>query len=440
MHNLLISIFEKINQEDILYCLIRDGDRAEYFSEGGEIDLLVSRDQFFLLANLLERFHFIRLPDWGHSPHHFFISYDSKSDSWLKFDVVTEIAYGRSAHNLRTSLAENCLNHRYFNGKTYVLSPEDELVTLLLHCVLDKGYFSAVRKARLKDLRLQVTNGAYVTKLLSAYWLPETPWQHLVDQIEAENWDALLKNGKRVASHLARGDELGVAARALQSKILLKLNTWIGKLPLKSPWVAILAPDGAGKSTLSTRIKNSFYFPVHIIYMGLYQKGDKVSGFSFLPGSGLVKKLVRQWARCLAARYYQKRGRLVIFDRYTYDALLTPKKHMGTLRRWRRWLLAYACPAPDLVILLDAPGELLYERKGEHSPEFLERQRQSYLDLKSEIAELVILDARNDPEVVRRQATALIWKKYLRRSDPANGQNEKKDSMKHDSDKYLQFQ
>jgi hypothetical protein len=36
---------------------------------------------------------------------------------------------------------------------------------------------------------------------------------------------------------------------------------------------------------------------------------------------------------------------------------------------------------PDLVILLDAPAELLFARKGEHSPEVLDDWRAAYREL-----------------------------------------------------------
>jgi hypothetical protein len=440
MDNLLLALFEKLAQENIQYCLIRDGDRVDQFLEGAEIDLLVHPDQFSLFSKLLINSGFIRLPDWGHWPHRFFLSYDWKFDSWLKIDVITETTYGRYAHNLRTSLAEDCLNNRYHNDTVYVPSPEDELVTLLLHCVLDKGYFSPARKERLRELRQQGIDTNRVTSLLNIYWSPDMSWQILINRIDSGNWDAFLDEGEKVASYLVHGHKLDTTIRSAQSRILRKLNNWVGKFQIRGPLVALLAPDGAGKSTLANNIEKSFYLPVEIIYMGLYQKGDKISGASFLPGSGLIKKLARQWMRYLTARYYQMRGRLVIFDRYTYDSFLVPKANLNRMRRWRRWILAHACPSPDLVILLDAPGDVLYERKREHTAEVLEQQRRSYLDLKNEIPQMMVLDVRDDPDIVRRQVTALIWYTYLRQSGINHPQNPQGESTKPGGDKYLPFE
>ena len=77
-----------------------------------------------------------------------------------------------------------------------------------------------------------------------------------------------------------------------------------------------------------------------------------------------------------------------------------------------RWALAHACPAPDLILFLDAPGEVLYARKGEHSPAFLEEQRQGYLQLKQELPQMQVVNVDRDPDYVRREVTSIIWRSY----------------------------
>jgi thymidylate kinase len=108
------------------------------------------------------------------------------------------------------------------------------------------------------------------------------------------------------------------------------------------------------------------------------------------------------------------RGRLILFDRYVYDRQLNASGKRSLKTRARRWLLSVAAPRPDLVVFLDAPGEVLYARKGEHSPEILEQQRQHYLGLREHIPQMVVVDATRDAEYVRRSVTALIWRGYAR--------------------------
>jgi thymidylate kinase len=108
------------------------------------------------------------------------------------------------------------------------------------------------------------------------------------------------------------------------------------------------------------------------------------------------------------------RGRLILFDRYVYDGQLNATRKRSLKTRARRWLLSAAAPKPDLVVFLDAPGEVLYARKGEHSPAILEQQRQHYLGLREHIPQMVVVDATRDAEQVRRSVTSLIWRGYAR--------------------------
>ncbi len=415
MHELLLAVFKNLEQENIQYCLMRDAERLEEFTNGGEIDLLVQPNQLSLLRRLLARLGFVSLPSWGHAPHYAFIAYSQATDSWLKLDFTTAIAYGWPIPVLHTDLATVCLATRRRCGLTFTLAPECELVTLLLHCVLDKRRFAPTRAQRLQALRHQMTDEPTLEAWLVTYWSSVMTWLQLAALIDTGNWTALLAERKRVKQTLFSRDRLGTVGRYARDRVLRKLNVWINARRPPSLTVALLAPDGGGKSTLVTGLQESFYFPVQSIYMGLYQKGNRSLSRLNVPGLGFVARLFTQWLRYLTARYHQARRRLVIFDRYTYDSLLPARQRLSWLKRGRRWLLAHACPAPDLVIMLDVPGEMLYARKGEHSAELLEQQRQNYLKLKPYFPQMVVVNATQEADAVRREVITLIWRGYLSR-------------------------
>jgi len=411
MHMLWLALFKGLEQENIFYSLMRDADRLDQLHDLREIDLLVHEGQFVRLRALLRYLGFLALPSWGYAPHHFFIAYDQDLDGWLKLDVVTAVAYGKPIHALRTPLAAACLHNRRRYGPAFGLAPEYELVTLLLHCVLDKGHFAPSRGQRLRALCHLVADETYLSALLSDYWSSTMDGPKLGALIEAENWEALLAERARLAARLSSRDRLGTLVLQAGYRLMRKLNRWAGLVRPQALTVALLAPDGAGKSTLSQGIQASFYFPVRSVYMGLYQKND-ASTRQRVPGLSLVIHLCTIWWRYLKARYHQVRGRLVIFDRYIFDALLPPRQRLNWPGRLRRWLLAHACPAPDLVLMLDAPGEVLYARKGEHSATVLEQQRQHYLALRAYLPQMVVVDATRNAEYVRREVMTTIWCGY----------------------------
>jgi thymidylate kinase len=64
------------------------------------------------------------------------------------------------------------------------------------------------------------------------------------------------------------------------------------------------------------------------------------------------------------------------------------------------------------MILLDAPAELMYARKGEHGVAELQLRRKAYLAMAERFPQMVVIDAEQSRDAVRRQATELIWKRW----------------------------
>jgi thymidylate kinase len=102
---------------------------------------------------------------------------------------------------------------------------------------------------------------------------------------------------------------------------------------------------------------------------------------------------------------------VVVFDRHGLDAAVAGRRSGGAASRLRRRLLAGALPAPDVLVVLDAPAEVLLARKGEHDVATLEAQRARYRRL-AERPGAALVDATGDPEAVRREVTDLVWRRW----------------------------
>jgi thymidylate kinase len=176
--------------------------------------------------------------------------------------------------------------------------------------------------------------------------------------------------------------------------------------------VAILGPDGAGKSTLTAAIAESFALPVRQFYAGLYPADRRRFR---QPGVATIALLLRLWRLAIRATWHRRRGRLVLFDRYAYDARLPLPASAGRRTRLRRRLLARSLPTPDLVVVLDAPAAVLLARRDEHPIEVVEAQRKRYAELARSAPDGVVVDVSADADSVRREVTALIWGRYAAR-------------------------
>jgi thymidylate kinase len=433
MHPLLLHTFQQLEYENISYCLLRGYEELDEATQGGDVDLLVEEHQFERVRRLLCLLGFVHLPNWGYTPHQFFVAYDEASDGWLKLDIVTSIYYGKPIPSIETDLAVTCLDRRQRIGAIFALSCEDEFITLLLHCVLDKGEFAPHRQRRLETLRHEVIDELYLTNQLRKYFSSGMTWARLASRIDESAWAGMLAERTAIMRRLTHAQKLGTFVRNLRGRILRKLDRVAGMLQPRSLTVALLAPDGGGKTTLATELTKTFYLPSRYIYMGtnieastiglpttrwIHSHAQRSGNMRRLPmwlvarGLRFGNHMLEQWYRYATSYYHMARGRLVLFDRYVYDAPSTRAGKRSLKSRARSWLLSAPAPAPNMIVFLDAPGEVLYARKGEHSPAILEQQRQHYLDLRDCMPQMLVVDATRDADQVRRAVTSLIWQGY----------------------------
>lgn len=219
--------------------------------------------------------------------------------------------------------------------------------------------------------------------------------------------------------------------------------------------VALIGPDGAGKTTIARRLPGVLPMPATYIYMGVNleasrlmlpttrlalamkrrrgqrgdmqatsdQRRDTAAGRGGAIGGAVraVRRTARlanwtleEWYRQLVAWRALRRGRVVIFDRHfladyhATDIAATSRDGRPLLGRIHGLLLERVYPRPDLVICLDAPAEVLWGRKAEGTLEYLEQRRRDYLAVRDLVEHFVVLDAsRPLDEVIRGAADAI---------------------------------
>lgn len=211
--------------------------------------------------------------------------------------------------------------------------------------------------------------------------------------------------------------------------------------------VALIGPDGAGKSSIVQRVARGLQVPTAVVYMGINLEAstlmlpttrlalevkrhrnlrpDMVGATTSADTAGrggitrqarsavrLANWLAEEWFRQSVAWIHQRRGRLVLFDRHFFCDYYAAD--VAGRRPGRPWtsrvhgaVLAHY-PRPDLVVFLDAPAEVLHARKGEGTVESLERMRQALLAVESVVDRFVRVDATQDADAVTRDVIAAI--------------------------------
>lgn len=219
--------------------------------------------------------------------------------------------------------------------------------------------------------------------------------------------------------------------------------------------VAIIGPDGAGKSTLIEKLEVGLPSSVKRIYMGVnptaathalpttrliwflnrvlkrprpnydmdsqpqaakeqHQRNSLKQLFSEVKSAFFVlNRVSEQWYHQWVCWYYQWRGHLVLIDRHFYLdylalKLTNPARRSVVAWRIHDFLIERVYPRPDLTLYLDAPPEVLFARKQEVSLARLETMRRAYNQIRDHVPAFDALDATESAEQVYEAAKRRI--------------------------------
>lgn len=417
MSRQLNELFDAWNRLGLRWCLLRDhatldvegADGTSSAPSRSDIDVLVSPADIATACSASIDHGFTPLRSYGRGSHRFYVAYDRANDAWLELDFVTELSFG-AWQELFLSPAEPLLASRVPVNSGWALAPSDRFWALLVHCLLDKRTFPQRHAAALSQSP-PVDGGCLASRILDAWrgWSAE----HVQEATQANDWAELIKLGPPLATALRRRDLLGTARRVVFGRSLRAIERPLQARARRGAAVAVVGPDGAGKSTLSEGIARHFYFPARIIYLGMWQNESPSTLIVSL--GRIARRPLKVWSGYLTGTRDRLLGKLVLFDRYTYDALIPPKPPLVRLKVPYFWLLARLCPPPDMVLLLDAPGSVMFRRKGEFDPHHLDNERRHFLQLRSRLHNVHVLDATQPAAAVRADATAVIWSWYTAR-------------------------
>ena len=194
------------------------------------------------------------------------------------------------------------------------------------------------------------------------------------------------------------------------------------------PWVALLGSHGSGKSTVLKALESDFNSPLFTGVKTIYRRldflgqppkaGGPVIDHYAHPLHGRVKSVVKLGIRALdwllgywsRWKYQRARGYLLLLDRhYFLDVSVDPLRYRYGGPLWLARLLGDLLPGPDLFILLDAPVEVVRNRKQEVSLDEGIRQRAAYLRLVQTRSDAYVVDASKPlPQVVADVKTIIL--------------------------------
>lgn len=405
IHPRLRDVFRKLDQSGEEWLLLRGED--DLLRPVGDVDILVSPVLATQLDSLLRPFGFVRVVAQGRGSHKFFFSYSREDDCWFKLDVVSDLRFGRYAQ-LQTSMSSYSLRSRVRHGLFWLPSPADKAWLQLLHLILDKGEIVPSRVPEAVSAGGLATLEADIAVMIDDHFGSGSAAE-MLDLVRGGRFDESGLLSERLCSRGLARDQVRSMYRALTNRALRKLPPAVGGRLGRGLVLGVMGPDGAGKTSLLKELIVGFPIPATYVYMGMWSTSRWDPWFERIPGGRLAKKIFRILRAAAVARYSRLIGNVVLMDRVPHDARLPGSLDRSFGGRLSAALAFALGTDPDLLLTLDAPGAVMFGRKGEHSIDQLERWRQAYLEISKQIPVARVLDATQSMDALRRQATELAW-------------------------------
>jgi thymidylate kinase len=200
-------------------------------------------------------------------------------------------------------------------------------------------------------------------------------------------------------------------------------------------FIVLMGPDGVGKTTIGNQLEASLspaFRRSQRVHFGptIFRRHRRVATVTqphrFGPRGNLTStvKAIR-WFVDFTVGYFvsirvsKAKSTFVIGDRYLQDVSIDPFRYRfaGPVRLLK--VIERLSPKPDLFVVLDAPAEVVQQRKREVPFAETERQRKSYREFAAKTPNAILVDATLPPHQIAAELTdeilALLNDRILRR-------------------------
>lgn len=345
----------------------------------------------------------------------------------LELDFQSELSLKAMPHYYYPNLFLD--RKRCYHG-FYVPSPADEIIYTILRRTVKQSF---------TDKHLMILRKAFFSDpiAIESSLRAEVP-DHLVDHIIA------LISSNRVDSFKIHYPVFFryVCAQSRKNNTLSKCFSqwWYNfsrMLPLRFLYpagmdIALLSPDGGGKSTILEALKNygvTSFSGVERKYVrpGLFQNIGQYKPHAKPeitdnpdPHGRKPDGLLKSWVRFLiylidfTLGYYLKvvplkwQRKLIVFDRYYYDYYVDMYRYHYSLPTWVPRLFSFLIPRPTITFVLYASPEIIYHRKRELSLDETKRQCEAFKGVAEKIKGAVLIDVNRPIEDIVNEIVARI--------------------------------
>ena len=439
MNGFLPKLLEFLEKEKIPYLVLRNYEELpEKPLKGSDVDILINKKDEKRYSDIfknavLESDSFILFKIRQSNCLSYFI-YQKKPfalATWV--DAFFEISTKGFVFADSRYLIENRLSHK---KGFFIPSPGGEAATLFLKEIFSQGFIR--EKYLLKIPSLVRKDRDSFVKTLEPYFNRKIT-QEILEICLNEKWEAAVKKRKKWLKILVFNNFFKNPINQMGRFFSFVFGQFKKIFTQKGLTIAFMGPDGVGKTTIcegiSEKFKNLFFkeikkyhshfgfFPeLGRIYSFIFKKQFSENSISQEKPMGLCRAILYLFyyglENFLFWPYFiflKIRGNLIIFDRYFYDFVATNTRYKINLRLFS--VIAKIIPCPDILFILKARPDIIYQRKKDLSLKEIKRQLNAFQNITIlKITPIVFVDCEKKPEEIldeiENKVLEFLSKKY----------------------------
>lgn len=416
LRSFLNRLFDELQRAKVDFCILRNYENLPEDNKGSDIDFLISPHHFSTVLEILSGFENIVITGIVRRQYVnavFLYGIEWKEYRSIELDFVTHFSWKGFSYLDAGAVLKEVKEYKNF----FIPCPAHESIISLLSSLLFGDFIKEKYIERISGI-FQKEESNVITNLKPYLGLYHS--KHLVADFLRKNYPKILSSNVYYKAELLKNN---FKYRPLSSIWRFFVHIWREILIRlsKKPIVVFLGPDGAGKSTIISKIKDELYNaakPVEIIHLrktlrtGTVDRAIIDNPHNQKPRGYIASflKLI-YWVSEYALDQIMRPPRVLtlrLYDRYYHDLLIDPKRYRYKGSNAPVRFFSLFVPQPLLWVVLTAPAEVLHSRKQEIPLEETVRQIEKYREFHERQPNSLLVDTSLPLKTTVRQISESI--------------------------------